>query len=1112
MFLRTLTTTALASLLGSVLALNNGVAVTPQMGWNSWNSFACEIDQDLITQSAQKLVDLGLRDLGYTYVGIDDCWQADARDPETNKLSYNAEKFPDGIKGVADQVHGLNLKLGIYSSAGTLTCGRMPASLGYETEDASSYAEWEVDLLKYDNCFNQGQSGTPKLSYDRYNAMSQALNATGRPIVYAMCNWGEDGPWNFATTIANSWRTTGDITDSFTGEDDRCPCKGNEGLDCKLAGYHCSITNILEKSVSLGQKSFSGAWNDLDGLEVGVGNLTATQSRSHFTMWAFMKSPLMIGANLETIDDESLEILKNKAVIDVNQDAGGDAAFRVWKREVGDGDVQLWLAELSDDNYAIAVLNTSSNEQTTDVQFDELFRGIDFKSGEREATWNITDLWQKDGENWGLNLGSVSGAIETRKKKIKCNGPAKHPDKCTNCTVSNTACLYNEPAPKRGFTVSYVRELERKVALYEALVEKLAPGRNLNEDVERASNSSPMFPPKRNYNSSSDMDRYSSASSTTIPMTNIMSRDPSMTTYREEPEQSDNSDDEMFESPAMGLHDDHDESSTDRMRYFGSVKGLLVKVKQYTGPSTPPLSTQQRPEYWNTHEKLEEDSYIEPYVNEDFGDERLYMLLVEIYFDKVNSTLPLLNKKRFVAEISQRKLERKFASILILVCALGALYCDDQRVLLPSREPFRFLAGSSFLATYKRKAPDYSLSAATLEDIQALILLQMFVQRSTHLKSSWNLNGAALVIAEDIGLHLQSALPDQSDRESRSRAMYCIYLFDRSLSAAYGRRILCKDEDLALELPKPLPEEIGSDEELAIIYFNHMVKLYGIQGQIMQQIYSLKKGNEKNDTHKSVASMSSKLNQWLDAVPEQLKYTERCCNNFIFQLASNLRIAHYNIQIFMYKNFVPHPHTKKLSKFKMQSLMICANAARSLLSIFNTMELKRSIVQNYIDVMLNLSPFNAIVILILSACESRRNGQDNQSDLEYIEIGVNILRRREIRDIVAGKSLDVILHLIKACQLRVNTTTKRRRSNDMYLATSSLKALTEIPSAQQTSDSTSPARDDQMLLNSMFNFMHSNPINAFDNGTENATFINSTPVDSADLEWSSFLSSVFQGS
>ena len=364
----------------------------------------------------------------YSYVGIDDCWQADARDSQTNVLMHNSEKFPSGIKGIADKVHDMGLKLGIYSSAGTLTCGNMVASLGYEDVDAQSYADWGVDLLKYDNCYNQGLAGTPKLSYDRYNAMSKALNATGRPIVYAICNWGkyktcsqlsdinflkgQDQPWDFASTIANSWRTTGDITDRFTGEDDRCPCKGNEGLDCKLAGYHCSITNILEKSVSLGQKSGSGKWNDLDSLEVGVGNLTSTQSRSHFTMWGFVKSPLVIGADLQNIDNESLDILKNKAIIDINQDENGSAAFRVWKENVGDGDLQTWLAELSD-GYAIAILNTSSQSQTTAVRLDEVFFGIDFENDDRQANYKLIDLWQKSKDGtYGLEVGNAQGVIE----------------------------------------------------------------------------------------------------------------------------------------------------------------------------------------------------------------------------------------------------------------------------------------------------------------------------------------------------------------------------------------------------------------------------------------------------------------------------------------------------------------------------------------------------------------------------------------------------------------------------------------------------------------------------------------------------------------------------
>ncbi|TIB58854.1 hypothetical protein E3P78_03792 [Wallemia ichthyophaga] len=700
------------------------------------------------------------------------------------------------------------------------------------------------------------------------------------------------------------------------------------------------------------------------------------------------------------------------------------------------------------------------------------------------------------------------------KKKIKCNGPAKFPEICSNCKTFHLECSYNDPAPKRGFTVAYVRELERKVSfyiacaspsltlykvsLYEALVERLAPGRNLHEDVESVASTTAIMPPKRR-RVDSDSGLSSSLASTQLdtPSTSSLPQNPSKIGHEDdELEHPSDSDDES------GLHEEQEH------RYFRGVKGILKTLKSYSaGPSTPPLSTQQRPEYWSPHKHLEEDSYIDPYSNEDFGDERLYMLLVEIYFEKVNSTLPLLNKKRFVAEVRHRKLERKFASILILVCALGALYCDDPRVL-NQPERFRFLSGSSFLATYKRKSPDYSLSAATLEDIQALILLQMFVQRSAHLKSSWNLNGAALVIAEDMGLHMQQTDLGDNEREARNRAFYCIYLFDRSLSAAYGRRILFEDEILNLELPKLLPEECGAEEEYSVLYFNQMVKLYSIQGQITQALHSLKNANEKEDITKVVACMSSNLNRWLEEIPEKLRYKDECTNQFVFQLMGNLRIAFFNIQIFMYKNFVPHPHTKKVSKFKMQSLMICANAARSLLSIFNIMELKRSIVQNYIDVMLNLSPFTAVVILILSACESRRCGQDDQnSDLEYIETGVNVLRRREFRDIIAGKSLDVVLHLIEACQLPVDTTLKRRRSNDMHSAW--LKPMTDMNSVDSTSalDDSGTERDDQLLLTNMFNLMQSNPIDSTFDSTFNDLV---TPTHNADLEWNDFLTSVFQ--
>ncbi|QRV77914.1 glycoside hydrolase family 27 protein [Ceratobasidium sp. AG-Ba] len=260
------------ALVGAAGAVDNGLARTPQMGWNTWNRFGCNIAEDLILSSANALVRTGLRDLGYKYVLMDDCWQADRREEGTGKPVAHPKRFPNGIKHVSNKVHDLNLKLGIYSSAGVKTCAGRFGSLDYERIDAKTYAEWGIDYLKYDNCYNQGRSGTPLISFQRYANMSRALGESGRAILYSMCNWGEDGPWNWASEIANSWRMSGDIKDSFTGYDDRCPC--TDMLDCKLAGYHCSVTRILDFAAPLLQKGGPGRWNDLDMLEVGNGGMT----------------------------------------------------------------------------------------------------------------------------------------------------------------------------------------------------------------------------------------------------------------------------------------------------------------------------------------------------------------------------------------------------------------------------------------------------------------------------------------------------------------------------------------------------------------------------------------------------------------------------------------------------------------------------------------------------------------------------------------------------------------------------------------------------------------------------------------------------------------------
>ncbi|KAH9835737.1 glycoside hydrolase superfamily [Rhodofomes roseus] len=399
----------LALQLSGALAHNNGLALTPQMGWNTWNHFGCDISEDTILSAAKSFIDYGLPNYGYGYILMDDCWQAPARNATTGAPIADPTKFPNGVASLADQIHSLGLKFGIYSSAGMYTCGGKFGSLGYETIDAQTYAEWGVDYLKYDNCYNEGQAGTPKLSYDRYANMSNALNATGRPILYSMCNWGEDGPWNFAPTIANSWRISGDIYDNYDRFDERCPCTSM--IDCKLAGYHCAMTRIIDFAAPVSQKAGQNHWNDLDMLEVGNGGMTYDEYVTHFSMWALLKSPLILGNDVTNMTNETLSVITNDAIIAVNQDANGSPVERMWNTPISTGGtLSLWSGSLVNNTYVIALLNTSPDAQTVSVNFTDVF--IDQGPSYQAGTYEIYDLWQKDDAGaWGASVGTYTGSI-----------------------------------------------------------------------------------------------------------------------------------------------------------------------------------------------------------------------------------------------------------------------------------------------------------------------------------------------------------------------------------------------------------------------------------------------------------------------------------------------------------------------------------------------------------------------------------------------------------------------------------------------------------------------------------------------------------------------------
>ncbi|OVA17264.1 Glycoside hydrolase [Macleaya cordata] len=341
------------------LQLNNGLARTPQMGWNSWNFFACNINETVIKETADALISTGLAKLGYIYVNIDDCWSSLSRNSKGD-LVPDPKTFPSGIKALADYVHEKGLKLGIYSDAGVFTCQVRPGSLYHENNDAELFASWGVDYLKYDNCFNLGIKPEK-----RYPPMREALNATSRTIFYSICEWGVDDPALWAGNVGNSWRTTDDINDSWA-----------------------SMTTIADLNDKWAAYAGPGGWNDPDMLEVGNGGMTYQEYRAHFSIWALMKAPLLIGCDVRNMTAETLELLSNEEVIAVNQDRLGVQGRKV-SVEGTDNCRQVWAGPLSGKRLVVALWNRCSETVTITVKWEAL--GLDTRS-----SFSVRDLWKHE--------------------------------------------------------------------------------------------------------------------------------------------------------------------------------------------------------------------------------------------------------------------------------------------------------------------------------------------------------------------------------------------------------------------------------------------------------------------------------------------------------------------------------------------------------------------------------------------------------------------------------------------------------------------------------------------------------------------------------------------
>ena len=367
--------------------IGDALALTPPMGWMSWNQFGPDINEDLLEQIANAMVESGMRDAGYQYIFIDDHWHG-KRDA-AGFIHPHSDKFPNGIKPVAKYVHSKGLKLGIYSDAAERTCGGEVGSLGYEEKDAASYAAWGIDYLKYDYC------GAPKdrdTAIARYTKMADALNQTDRTILFGVCEWGQRQPWLWAAEAGGHlWRTTWDIRDTWE----------HKGL---YDSGHAGIVTILDKQVGLEQYAGPGHWNDPDMLVVGLygkgkssshdgaNGCTEDEYRSNMSLWCLLASPLYASCDVRDMDETIRTILTNTEAIAVNQDPLGRQASRVAKT----ANLEVWAKPLSDGHWAVGLLNRGTEPARITAHWKDI--GI-------EGKYTARDLWQHK------DIGTFNGKI-----------------------------------------------------------------------------------------------------------------------------------------------------------------------------------------------------------------------------------------------------------------------------------------------------------------------------------------------------------------------------------------------------------------------------------------------------------------------------------------------------------------------------------------------------------------------------------------------------------------------------------------------------------------------------------------------------------------------------
>ena len=357
------------------IAIGDKLCLTPPMGWNSWNVYAADVTEDIIIKIADAMAANGMADLGYQYINIDDFWHANQREA-SGKPKVDSLKFPHGMKWLADYVHAKGLKLGIYSCAGKMTCGERFGGFGFEEIDAKTYAEWGIDLLKYDYCY---APWSRKSAESRYKAMGDALKKSGRSIVFSVCEWGLRKPWLWAEKVGGHyWRTTPDIFDVWSGG----------------SPWQMSLMQILKRENKLAKYAGPGHWNDPDMLLVGnygkgkatsaggkFKGLTDVQYATHFALWCFLNAPLLSSADLGKLNPATAAILLDKNLIKINQDPLGKQALCVYNKN----GILLYEKKLADNSTVWLMMNTTDKEIT--IELNDLFDTAAMPKAQR---WNTS--------------------------------------------------------------------------------------------------------------------------------------------------------------------------------------------------------------------------------------------------------------------------------------------------------------------------------------------------------------------------------------------------------------------------------------------------------------------------------------------------------------------------------------------------------------------------------------------------------------------------------------------------------------------------------------------------------------------------------------------------